>query len=116
MDRLEIEKKLQGFCDRNDRIRKMYNDKPSGYKKMIKAEYAQLKKDLRTERRRIATARWKNQASSDEKYSYFPAITEACIELRVRSGSLPNDEMISNLYAARMDISSFLDGLKKQKN
>jgi hypothetical protein len=115
MDRLEIKEKLQDLYDLIDRIMKTYKEKPSGYKERIKAEYAQLKKDLRTERGRIDTVRWRNQASSDEKNFYFHAIIQACIELRVKSGSLPNDVMYGNLYAACMDISFSLDGLKKQK-
>ena len=116
MDRLEIKEKLQDLYDRIDRIMKTYDEKPSGYKERIKVEYAQLKKDLRTERGRIDTVRWQSQASSDELSTYSPAILEAACKLDVKSGSLPSAKMMSNLYDAHTDISVLLNGLKKQKS
>jgi hypothetical protein len=116
MDRLEIKEKLQGFYDRIIHIKKMDYEKPPGYRERIKAEYAELKKDLRAERKRIDTVRWQNHASSDEMAVYFPAITEAASKLSVKSGSLPSQEMMSNLYDAEDDISFLLNGLKKQKS
>ena len=73
----------------------------------------QLKEDLRRDYRAGDTVKARERMTEVELCYLHPAIHQASTDIHVRWNSIPNEKWISELYAARGNITYMLDELKR---
>lgn len=75
---------------------------------LIKTKYGALKIKLKSDFNIFKTNKGQAQATNDESAFYYPAVTEAYLELKVKIDAPPNEKMLQCLISGEDYISYYL--------
>jgi len=90
-------------------ISEVQKNAPDRY--LVKGKYGVLKVKLRHDSKVFETQKGQEQASKSESLFYYPAVTEAYLELKVKVDAPPNQKMLECLVSGKGYISYYLSQL-----
>ena len=90
----------------DDLINELQKDSPD--RLWVKTKYGALKVKLRHDADSFKTKKGQTQASDSESAFYYPAVTEACLELTVKIDAPPNEKMLHCLMSGEEQIAYYL--------
>jgi len=90
-------------------VTEVQKDAPN--RSVVKEKYGVLKVKLRSDTKVFETLKGQKQASENETLFYYPAITEAYLELKVKIDAPPNQKMLECLVSGEGYISHYLSQL-----
>lgn len=112
-------KKLEAIKAQLETLEELIGEKRTLYgaeKKQAQELLKSLKATLRSEYRRTSTSSGRDILNTTEKCHYAPAIHQADCAIRVKYNSIPNEQWLSEIYDARIDIEWAISGLKSEKS
>ena len=113
LDFQEVQSRLAEIKEQFDSlILEIENDTPN--RMWIRDHYRELKEKLRNEFKLSQTRKGRDRASEFETTYYYPAITDAYLNLTVRTNSPPNNMMLRCLIGGEADISYRLSQMNRQ--
>lgn len=77
-------------------------------KSLVKIKYGALKIKLKSDFNIFKTNKGKAHATNSESYFYYPAVTEAYLELKVKVDAPPNEKMLQCLISGEDYILYYL--------
>ena len=111
----EVLAKLQSLLDDVEALLSMIQSAPalsSPETEHAREMLRRLKERLRTEHRRMSTAKGRAGLDLVERDFYAPAVQEALDDLGMRLDSRPGDAWIGDLLSARIDIEALARQLR----
>jgi len=87
-------------------IDEIQKDQPE--KALVKPKYGALKIKLKSDSNKFQTNKGQAQATTSESAFYYPAVTEAYLELKVKIDAPPNEKMLQCLISGEDYIAYYL--------
>jgi septation ring formation regulator EzrA len=77
-------------------------------RQLVKNKYGVLKVKLRSDSEKYKTIKGQANASGSESAFYYPAVTEALLELKVKIDAPPSDKMLQCLIGGEDYVTYYL--------